>query len=312
MPMRLESCARQSISAVSSQAFTSGATVHAIWRPVWDRPSRSIARNAISATLFALSRPSGSRTCSCSGVRSCARASSYTPKRRKLRRIERSRDHWQTPPAPHPPRALRCDLALNDTKSMAMMPPRLRNLIWRAASCAAAMLRSSAKRSGSPLPARAPASTSIATKAAGAIDGEHAAAGDRRGARERIFDRRIEFGAHLRVGAGFASSNSSSASCRPMRCGVFAVVADLREIENRVFAARRFARDRNDHALAFAQIHALLAHARAAIVAERQEALADRAVRDRETRRGGGDRVRARARNKVRPIARGGLHRWRA
>src|SRR5690606_17154973 len=34
MPTRLESSVRQSISAESSQAFTSGDTVQAIWRPV--------------------------------------------------------------------------------------------------------------------------------------------------------------------------------------------------------------------------------------------------------------------------------------
>ena len=50
-----------------------------------------MARSAISATVSTLRRPSGSRSCSCSGVRNCARARSNTPKRDKPAELDAPR-----------------------------------------------------------------------------------------------------------------------------------------------------------------------------------------------------------------------------
>jgi hypothetical protein len=105
------------------------------------------------------------------------------------------------------------------------------------------------------------------------VDGEHAAAGDGRGAGERVFDGGVELGANLRIGRGFGEQESGIAVVLGDAVRVFAVMAGLGEFKHRVFSAGRFAGDRHDNALAFAEVHALLTHAGAAIVTQWQKAL---------------------------------------
>src|SRR5690606_8446106 len=105
------------------------------------------------------------------------------------------------------------------------------------------------------------------------VDGEHAAAGDWRGAGERVFDCRVQLGADLRIRRRFGEQEFAVAIVLGDAVRIFAVVAGLGEFNDRIFAPRGFACDGNNNALALAQIHALLAHAGAAIIAERQESL---------------------------------------